>query len=75
MNKSKIDEERIESIFNSADANQLEEHDTNNANNDNSNQAIYATVNLEMKKSCKRQKDCNNGNLILTEKENIVAII
>ena len=75
MNKSKIDEERIELIFNSADANQLEEHDTNNANNDNSNQAIYATVNLEMKKSCKRQKDCNNGNLILTEKENIVAII
>ena len=75
LNKSKLEEEKIELIIKSADDNQSEEHDTNNANTDDSNQAIYATVNLEMKKNCKRQKDCNNGNLILTEKENIVAII
>ena len=75
LNKSKLEEEKIELIIKSADDNQSEEHDTNNANTDDSNQAIYATVNLEMKKNCKRQKDCNNGNIILTEKENIVAII
>ena len=75
LNKSKLEEEKIELIIKSADYNQTEEHDTNNANTDDSNQAIYATVNLEMKKNCKRQKDCNNGNLIITEKENIVAII
>ena len=75
LNKSKLEEEKIELIIKSADDNQSEEHDTNNANTDDSNQAIYATVNLKMKKNCKRQKDCNNGNIILTEKENIVAII
>ena len=75
LNKSKLEEEKIELIIKSADDNQSEEHDTNNANTDDSNQAIYATVNLEMKKNCKRQKDCKNGNLIITEKESIVAII
>ena len=72
VNKSKLEENR-ELNLKSVDDNQ--EADTNNANNDDSNQAIYATVNLEMKKNCKRQKDCNNGNLIITEKENIVALI
>ena len=42
--------------------------------NNDGNQAIYATVNLEMKKSCKKQKNCTNGN-ILCDKENIVALI
>ena len=79
-NKSKLEEkeeeeEKIELIIKSVDDNQTEEHDTKNANTDDSNQAIYATVNLEMKKNCKRQKDCTNGNLIINEKENIVAII
>ena len=49
--------------------------DSNNANNDSGGQAIYATVNMEMKKNCKRQKDCSNGNLIISDKENIVALI
>lgn len=75
LNKSKLKEEKLEFSIKSVDDNQTEEHDTNNANTDDSNQAIYATVNLEMKKNCKRQKDCNNGNLIITEKENVVAII
>ena len=75
LNKSKLEEEKLELTIKSVDDNQTEEHDTNNANTDDSNQAIYATVNLEMKKNCKRQKDCKNGNLIITEKENIVAII
>ena len=76
LNKSKFEEEeKLELIIKSVDDNQTEEHDTNNANTDDSNQAIYATVNLEMKKNCKRQKDCKNGNLIITEKESIVAII
>ena len=49
----------------------------NNQNSDDtcSNHAIYATVNLEMKKNSKRQKDCSNGNLFISEKENIVAMI
>merc|ERR1712241_142185 len=46
-----------------------------NADGTDSNHAIYATVNLEMKKNSKRQKDCSNGNLFISEKENIVAMI
>ena len=53
------------------------EEDINNGDaDDESNQAIYATVNLELKKSAKqRQKSCANGSSIFCDKENIVALI
>ena len=71
-----VSNDQLEMRIERNDDNQIKPDESNldNANID-SNQAIYATVNLEMKKNFKRPKDCNNGNLILTEKENIVAII
>ena len=70
------DKDNSEIIKNKSDDNKKSVVD-NNQNSDDpcSNHAIYATVNLEMKKNSKRQKDCSNGNLLISEKENIVAMI
>ena len=59
----------------SDDNNKSAKDDNQNSDESSGNQAIYATVNLEMKKNSKRQKDCSNGNLLISEKENIIAII
>ena len=59
----------------SDDNNKTVKDDNQNSDESSGNQAIYATVNLEMKKNSKRQKDCSNGNLLISEKENLVAII
>ena len=74
--KQSVHNDQLEMRAEGTEDNQIRSDESNldNANID-SNQAIYATVNLEMKKNFKRPKDCNNGNLILTEKENIVALI
>ena len=70
------DKENSEIINIKSDDNKKSPVDNNqNADDTCSNHAIYATVNLEMKKNSKRQKDCSNGNLLISEKENIVAMI
>ena len=71
------DKDNSEIIKNKSDDDNKQSVVDNNQNADDtcSNHAIYATVNLEMKKNSKRQKDCSNGNLLISEKENIVAMI
>ena len=59
-----IEKKSLEVMKETSDDNKSVKDDNQNTEESGSNHAIYATVNLEMKKNSKRQKDCSN-NLIV----------